>query len=338
MYYSEVFFKKDIYDVTEQDLVDFFADSPEESSILELKSGDNLKIEKIFPEVCALHNTQGGLVIIGSPIPRKHEGREYFDGETTRSPFKDKDWLYQKISSNISPIPSGLRIHDVKMTDGKFIQIIDIPKSLHPPHQCLNNGIYYLRFETQSRFATHGLVEAMFNRRQEPTIKFDLSEFRFVNNVPTEYEFMISNESDFPLIGISGVVNFYDVKSCWVTDKLKTPYNKLYNNIDNRYNMSYFIDEFNRNGTTNVKGMVSYHRYNITSENKPFLILMLIWATNMNLRKKGFLIMPNIDKAVSFNIEDDFFDSAKSAVEKMHEVTQDVESKKGLLELLEKLN
>ncbi|MNU25471.1 Divergent AAA domain protein [compost metagenome] len=152
MNYSQVFFYKDLYDINENDVIDFFQNSPEESSILELKSGET-KIESIYQEVCALHNMEGGMLIIGAPRPRKADGKEYFDGELTRSSFKNKDWVYQKISSNISPAPSGLRIHDIKMSDGKYIQIIDIPKSSHPPHQCLNNGIYYLRFESESRFA-----------------------------------------------------------------------------------------------------------------------------------------------------------------------------------------
>ncbi|WP_294314607.1 hypothetical protein [uncultured Chryseobacterium sp.] len=142
------------------------------------------------------------------------------------------------ISSRIiSPAPSGLRIHDVKMSDSRYIQIIDIPKSLHPPHQCLNNGIYYLRFETESRFAPHGLVEAMFNRRQEPIVDFSLSEFRYVAGIKTEFEFQVFNTSDFPVIGIAGLMKFYGVDNCWVTGKIRTSRNHtMYNSIDTRYN------------------------------------------------------------------------------------------------------
>jgi len=333
MYYSEVFFKKDIYDINENDIINFFRDFLEESSILELKSGDT-KIESIYQEVCALHNTQGGLIIIGAPRPRKEDGREFFDGEITRSLFRNKDWVYQKISSNISPAPSGLRIHDVRMSDSKHVQIIDIPKSLHPPHQCLNNGIYYLRFETESRFAPHGLVEAMFNRRQEPTVDFSLSEFRYVTGVKTELEFQIFNTSDFPVIGIAGLVKFYGVDNCWVTGKVRTSnYNSMYNTIDARYGIRYFQDEFNRNDTTNVKGMASYHRYDITTTNRPFLVSMLVWATNMNLQKIGFLILPNIHKGLKFQTGDDFFSDAKMIIEKVSQKIDDKVTKRQLIEL-----
>lgn len=334
MYYSEVFFKKDIYNITESDIIDFFQNSPEESSILKLKSGET-KIETIYQEVCALHNTQGGLIITGAPRPRKEENREFFDGELTRSFLRNKDWLYQKISSNVSPAPSGLRIHDVKMSDSRYIQIIDIPKSLYPPHQCLNNGIYYLRFETESRFAPHGLVEAMFNRRQEPIVDFSLSEFRYVAGIRTEFEFQVFNTSNFPVIGIAGLMKFYDVDNCWVKGKVRTSSNHtMYNRIDTRYNIRYFEDEFNRNSTTNVKGIASYHRYDISVANKPFLVSMSVWATNMNLQKIGFLILPNIHKGLKFQTGDDFFSDAKMIIENVSQRMDDKLTKNQLVELL----
>ncbi|MBF6643911.1 MULTISPECIES: AlbA family DNA-binding domain-containing protein [Chryseobacterium] len=333
MSYSQIFFNKEIYDINENDVIDFFQNSPEESSILELKSGET-KIESIYQEVCALHNMEGGLLIIGAPRPKKADGNEYFVGELTRSSFKNKDWLYQKISSHIAPAPSRLKIHDVQMSDGKYIQIIDIPKSLHPPHQCLNNGIYYIRFETQSRFAPHGLVEAMFNRRQEPTVDFSISEYRYVATAPTEFEFQILNISDLPVIGIAGVVDFYGVNNCEIKGQLRTSRNRMPTKIDTRYNIKYFSDEFNRNTSTIVKGMASYFRYYISISNKPFLISMSVWATNMNLQKIGFLILPNINKWIKFNIENDFFMEAKTLIDSSAVNINDEKTRSDLMELL----
>jgi hypothetical protein len=70
MNYSQVFFNKDIYYITERDVIDFFQNFPEKSSILELKSGET-KIESMYQEVCALHNMEGGMLITGAPRPRK---------------------------------------------------------------------------------------------------------------------------------------------------------------------------------------------------------------------------------------------------------------------------
>ena len=333
MNYSQVFFKKDIYEIDERDVINFFQNSPEESSILELKSGE-AKIETIYQEVCALHNSQGGLLIIGAPRPRKDNRKEYFDGDLTRSTLRNKDWLYQKISSNISPTPSGLRIHDVKMFDDKYIQIIDIPKSLHPPHQCLHNGVYFLRFETESRFAPHGLVEAMFNRRQEPVVDFKIAEYRFVAGVPTEFEFQIFNISNLPIIGIAGMVNFYNINNCEIKGQIRTSHNKMRSKFDTRYNLKYFVDEFNRSSTTNVKGMVSYLGYYISVSNKPFLVSMSVWATNMNLQKIGFLILPNIHNSVKFQIENDFFLEAKVIIENAIATVNDEKTNEGLNEYL----
>lgn len=37
----------------------------------------------------------------------------------------------------------GKFTHDIKCSDDYIIQIIDIPKSINPPHQCLDDGKYY---------------------------------------------------------------------------------------------------------------------------------------------------------------------------------------------------
>lgn len=323
MYYSEVFFKKDIYNINEDDVLQFFSNSPEESSILEFKSGDNLDIQKVYPEVCALHNTQGGLIIIGSPKPRKDEGREFFDGELTRTPFKDKDWVYQKISSNISPAPSGLKIHDVKMSDSKYVQIIDVPKSLHPPHQCLLNGIYYLRFETQSRFAPHGLVEAMFNRVQEPTMLTMLTRLKFSPHQPSLVELQITNDSDFPILGVNGIIKFYNIDKC---SKNKSPGGGLVSlskDEYNRKNIIAFTDQIKKQETIVVKGIASIHKYYVTTGMHPFIIELLVWSSNMNLRKVGYIVFPSRNKAKRFYISEDFLSDTKNIIKQYIDEEED---------------
>lgn len=333
MYYSETFFKKDIYNITETDILSFFENAPEESSILELKSGTDLRIEKIYEEVCALHNTQGGLILIGSPRPRKEQGREFFDGELTRSPFRNKDWVYQKISSNISPPPSGLRIHDVKMSDDKYIQIIDIPKSLHPPHQCLNNGVYYLRFETESRFAPHGLIEAMFNKRQEPTINCTLSKYNFIPETRTPIEFNISNTSNYPLLGISVLTKFYHIHGCEVSGQIYNTFDPIHSAVEPINDLLYFLHLENRSDNAVVKGIYSIHRFHITTDTEPFIVQLFIWGSNMNLIKIGFIISPINNKTMQFTVEDDLFKSASEVIDDLLLIEKDFHIIEGLKKL-----
>lgn len=315
MYYSETFFKKDIYNITESDIFTFFDNSPEESSILELKSGDNLKIEKIYEEVCALHNTQGGLILIGSPRPRKEDGREYFDGELTRSPFRNKDWVYQKISSNITPAPSGLRVHDVKMSDGKYIQIIDIPKSLSPPHQCLNNGVYYLRFETESRFAPHGFVEAMFNKRQEPVLQCSLNKITISeNNTGCRIVLNITNKSNIPIIGLHYIIYFENVNlvkgyekkfdNNYELDPIQNPHNDLLT----FYEKSSYSDEIY------VRGIISPISYTVRFGKEPFQIRFYAWNSSMNLTTFSFIISPEDNTSSKLILENDTIEDNIKAI------------------------
>lgn len=337
MYYSEVFFKKDIYNIIEDDVLLFFSNSPEESSILEFKSGDNLDIQKVYPEVCALHNTQGGLLIIGSPKPRKYDGREIFDGPLTRSPFKDKDWVYQKIAGKISPPPTSIKIHDVKMSDGKYVQIIYIPKSIHPPHQYLDNGIYYLRFETSSKFAPHGLVEAMFNKRQEPSVNCFISKFNFNFYDPTEIEFQITNTTDYPLLGVRGLIKFYNVDEVTQSGNINGDFIKLNESLDFDSNLTCFTADILRPDTVIVRGLASLHRYYVTTGKLPFLAQFYIWSQNMNLKNYGFIISPIQNKSIKYEIKANLFDDASKTIENVLLSEKDEEIISGLKTLLKSI-
>lgn len=316
MYYSELFFNKDVYSITELDIVDFFKQPVEESSILEFKSG-NVTIEKIYGEVSALHNSQGGLLIIGSPIPTKDKnGREFFEGDLTRSGFRSKDWLYQKIYSKVSPPPVNLKIHDVKCSDGKIIQIIDIPKSINPPHQCLDDGKYYIRYETETKFAPHGLIEALFNRRKEPIVLFEFNQSKFSESkFPTLFELIITNSSDIPVVGINFSVSFYNVES--VINN--TTFNDLILNLMSM-KLPKISDTQQRHASSLVKGLEMKIDYNISHLNEPFFIITSAWGDNMNLCNKGFLISPNDCK---YKIYDVFNDHLSDTIQQIIKVREE---------------
>ncbi|MDQ1859000.1 helix-turn-helix domain-containing protein [Chryseobacterium sp. WLY505] len=298
MYYSELFFKKNIYDIVEEDLINFFNEEQEESSILEFKSGD-VKLEKVYQEVAALHNSQGGLIVIGSPKPTKDgNGKESFKGDLTKSIHKHKDWLYQKISSNISPAPSNLRIHDVQIKDGGMTQIIDIPKSDTPPHQCLHNGIYYLRFETETRHAPHGLVEAMFNRRQEPIIDCSITSMHLRLEKSITFNFV--NTSDYPLIGLHYNIVFYNISKSQYFDTK----NQSWIELDKKEILFKSFNTENKPEVVLVSGVSHESKYRVEHFNKPFMINISVWSSNMNIRKFYFIVNPSFHGNYKLPISD----------------------------------
>ena len=289
--YSELFFNKSIYEIKEKDVISFFKDEQEESSILEFKSGQ-VTLEKIYKEVAALHNSQGGLLIIGSPIPKKDQnGKETFKGKITNSNFKNKDWLYQKLYSNISPAPIDIQIHDIPCRTG-IIQILDIPKSVNPPHQVLANGVYYIRYETETKFAPHGLVEALFNKRKQAKAQFGYHFIAKNENINRKmiYYFTsdINNIVDVPITNIGYIMNFYNVLR---VEKDNTEIEK--NKIDSNDVIYSFIDRnSNAISFTLVKGISIPFEYFINHFSEPFIISISVWGDNMNLQQFNLMISP----------------------------------------------
>ena len=81
--------------LTIDDLQNFFSTEQEEGSVLEFKTGQ-VDINKIFKEVAAFLNTEGGLIIIGSPREAKRKIKKheitFCKGKLTYSKFKGKDF------------------------------------------------------------------------------------------------------------------------------------------------------------------------------------------------------------------------------------------------------
>ena len=213
--FCHAIFKKDIYQLNAEDLATFFASEQEETSVLEFKSGD-VEIDKIYSEVAAFMNTEGGLLIIGAP-------KEKLDSTKTKkicigdlSPsvkIKSKDILSQKIASNITPAPINIKIQEIVYGTGK-VYVVDIPFSMTPPHQVSNEGKYYIRLEKEAKPAPHGLISAMFNRRKNSLLEIEYDIFMYkkllhvnvkfanTNAVPCEdWGFIITIEGIAEIIG-----------------------------------------------------------------------------------------------------------------------------------------
>jgi|GEM_PF-895491 len=176
-------FGKDIYSITSEDMLHFFEEEQEESAVIEFKSGD-IDILKIFREIAAFLNSEGGILIIGSPREQTKDVNsttvKYCKGELIPSHFKSKDWLIQKISSNIIPAPANIKIHEIYFRDGRCY-ILDIPQSFTPPHQC-EDGKYYIRLEREAKAASHGLVESLFLKRQKSCLEIDVSIYSKIDD------------------------------------------------------------------------------------------------------------------------------------------------------------
>jgi hypothetical protein len=197
-------FNKELYEISQQDLEDFFSDEIQETSTLELKSGD-VDVIKIYREICAFLNTEGGTLIIGAPeeVEKKINGtkQKVYSGELVPSNFRNKDWLTQKIGSYVVPAPIGINIREVPVDDGKVF-IIQIPKSSISPHQDSTGGKYYIRMEGEAKPAPHGIVESLFNQVKSANLSVNI-EVNRINQSLFKIIAVVSNKDLRPAEGIT---------------------------------------------------------------------------------------------------------------------------------------
>ena len=332
--FTQAFFSKDLYDINENDVIDFFKNIQVETTYLEFKSGE-VSLEKIYNEVVALHNSEGGLVIIGSPKPKKDkEGNEFFEGELTRSIHKNKDWLYQKICNYVSPMPVGIKIHDIFCLDSGIIQIIEIPKSINPPHQSLSDGVYYLRFETQTRFAPHGFVEALFNKRKSPIIEVgNLSLGTAKKDDKFFARFLIDNLSDIPILEPHYIIDFYNVKKIMSFDDVSRG-----ERVEGALIDIVKLDNFNSKAVALVKGMSIDIDNKIEHNNEAFFISGAFWGSNVNLKRKIFIVCPlnYLYREIDISENEGVFETVEINIKDILQKNNDIDTS-GMNKLLVKL-
>lgn len=205
-------FRKSIDELTLEDIEVFFSTAQEETSVLEFKSGD-VEINDIFKEIAAFLNTEGGLLIIGAPKEEKIKlGKNTIarcQGELTYSKFKNKDALYQKIASNITPCPTHIKIKEFHSEEGA-VYVLDIPQSVTPPHQSNADGRYYIRLEAIARPAPHGLVQALFDKRRRPRLTADLNIEEY-DKYADLVSISVRNTTNIPADKVGFVVDVYNI-------------------------------------------------------------------------------------------------------------------------------
>jgi len=218
--YITQFFNKNPEDLNIEDMKEFFCVRQDENSTLEFKSGE-VEIDDLYKEVTAFLNTEGGMIIVGAPRESKEKNGKriacYCQGELTFSKFISKDWLNQKLFSNITPSPSNIYIKEF-VTDQGNVFILDIPQSMYPPHQSNSDGRYYIRIDNEAKPAPHGLVQALFDKRRKPKLhaKLKRSELDELND---EIIFSIHNDSEIPADKVAFIVDVFNVVSVYGNSK-----------------------------------------------------------------------------------------------------------------------
>lgn len=209
-------FQKELTVLTFSDLDTFFSTTQEENAILEFKMGE-VSLETIHKEVAAFANTQGGLLILGAPKeidhPEKKNVKVCLGALTPCTKIPNPDTLVRSIASNISPSPTQIRVKEIQI-EGGSVYIIDVAQSSNPPHQVNANGIYYIRMEREAKAAPHGIVEALFFRRQKSdllmTPEIEVKPFPLYARL----SFKVSNQSIIHADQIGWHLSLRGIRAC----------------------------------------------------------------------------------------------------------------------------
>lgn len=171
-------FGKSLTDLTYADIAHFFTTDHGESNTVEFKAYSptygnfNQNIRGIIRAICGLLNSDGGIVVWGAPLgttdPVTNEKK--FIGALAPIPdYKEKDWMINKISDNITPLPTGVRVEVLQNSATENIYIIEVQPSPYKPHQ--QDNTYFVRLDGQTKPAPHYFIEALFKRISYPNIE-----------------------------------------------------------------------------------------------------------------------------------------------------------------------
>ena len=281
-------FGKDLVHVTKDDLVEYFSTPREETSVLEFKSGQ-IKINAIFKEICAFLNTEGGMIIIGSPKERKIQrsgkfARRVCQGNLIPSGFRDKKWINGLIAANIVPYPEDIRIHQITDEEGNYF-LIEVPQSQNPPHQFLNDGRYYIRLEKEAKPAPHGIVQALFYKRIKAQLEGELSIHPLENQKENfnRVHINIRNNSSFPLDQISYLIRVYNVQE---VQQNGTDLSGTFRGSDGNYHARGQSDEV----------LVDEYSlplvFDVINRMEPFIVSVIAWHKEAGMYKNHCLYDP----------------------------------------------
>lgn len=173
--FSQTYFGKDREKLTLKDIENFFSNPQVESDSIEFKSFIaaqplDKQYENVYRSIIAFLNSNGGILIWGSPvgvIPTGTKEKIFQGALTPINVLLQKDSLISKVSNKITPLPNNINVKIIP--NGKqCICVFEVQKSLHA-HQI--NGTYFMRLDGQTVPAPHHYVEALIKQITYPDIE-----------------------------------------------------------------------------------------------------------------------------------------------------------------------
>jgi hypothetical protein len=213
MSYSKLYFGKELSELSYQDIENFFVDAKDESDKIEFKSytnpdenNHNEKENGVIRAICGLLNSEGGIVIWGSPVGQIVVGKKEKVFVGALSPVNkliEKDAFISRVTDLITPSPVGIRFQSLENV-GLYVYIIEVEKSFYSPHQFRH--IFYTRIDGQTRTAPHHFIEALFRKVTFPK----LAGYIKIDSIKVDGNNYIMEVSNF-IFNKSKLQNEYDI-------------------------------------------------------------------------------------------------------------------------------
>ncbi len=166
--------------LTIKNIQNWFLEPRYEHEYLEFKSGE-VRMNDLARECCAMLNTAGGLIIVGSPreqykMHKGKRGKTFCMGNIHPSAFKNAAWLQEQICKAITPTPSveEVNVFQIKAERGKSVFLLAIETSSRKPCQ-LEDGRFYYRQNTSVRPMAYPMVRDFFIEKKQPLYKSSIA-------------------------------------------------------------------------------------------------------------------------------------------------------------------
>ncbi|MBT1703236.1 AlbA family DNA-binding domain-containing protein [Chryseosolibacter indicus] len=301
---SQKIFKKPLFSITKEDVEAFFKTAQLESSVLEFKSG-GVQIRDVLKEIAAFANTEGGLLIIGTPKETKrtldkHEDSVCLGELDLCKSIRNKESLMQQVATGILPFPQGILIHEVLSTEGNIF-FIEVPQSISPPHQVAGEGRYYVRIEKNSVPASHAIVKALFFKTRSPVLHVSIAVAKALD--AHRCVITIDNASKFPAENVGLHVELYGVNDVKDDTQHFTP--RTINNQLKSIHSAYVNKGILFPGMKDVK-----HTLIVEGRNAPYVVKITCWCSGAESKTKFWRCDPETHDIKEYNLqsEEDILD------------------------------
>ncbi|MGX7348155.1 AlbA family DNA-binding domain-containing protein [Aerococcus vaginalis] len=145
-------------------------------------------LAKLFKEICAFANYNGGKIILGLKEDDKHNPSELADVGVNKETFETWEQAFRnKLSVNIIPSLYGVKTELVEVSDDINCIIIDVPRSTLQPHayNTGSNHEFYIRNGNTSIQMRYNDLKNSFNEltfKQEKIKRFIADRVSFILN------------------------------------------------------------------------------------------------------------------------------------------------------------